>query len=144
VSERRRDCQGDRRGSAWPPLDCDTARQGIGASARQNGIPRDGVLPDAGERRTPRAAPHPKWCRGAGARGLANVDQVPSAPGTVAACSRYVVLSARFRAGVYRWGAYGAATGTPQLIALSARSERLSRSLSSWARSAGRSLGGSV
>ena len=32
-----------------------------------------------------------------------------------------------------------AAADTPQLIALSARSERLSRSLSSWARSAGRS-----
>ena len=41
-------------------------------------------------------------------------------------------------------GADGTETVTPQLIALSARSERLSRSLSSWARSAGRSLGGSV
>ena len=84
-----------------------------------------------GERQTPRAAPHRICCRGAGARGFANVDQVPSAPGTLTLfpdmwCSPPAFV--RVCTARRQWRRNGL---TPQLIALSARSERLSRSLSS-------------
>lgn len=64
-----------------------------------------------------------------------------SAPATVTACSRICGALRPLSCGCLPPGANGAVTDAPQLIALSARSERLSRSLSSWARSAGRSLG---
>jgi hypothetical protein len=55
--------------------------------------------------------------------------------------SMYVLSARCVGAGQYR-PAPAAPCSDPQLIALSARSERLSRSLSSWARSAGRSPDG--
>ena len=128
-----------------PPLDAVMGRdETMGPSAvprrHHDGIPRRMAWRRSGEYGKPRER-RPIQPAGAPALvGLADVDAVPVARadgGVLPICG---VLSPAFCAGTYPRRRRRAEV--TQLIALSARSEWLSRSLSSWARSAGRSRRG--